>query len=234
MPASTGKRCVVNVATGPYAALQEDLVRSLASVGYMGGLLAWTEIPEGSPTHADDPYAFKLHAFLNAIDQGFRSVLWLDAPCVVTGPLDPLFERIETEGHLFITDGARLGNWASDACLGAFDLSRDGAMKLPLLNGTFIGLELANERSLRWLAQMRAARLRGLFRGPWLSEHAPTEVRAKKPGREIGFVSTDSRAWGHRHDEAVGSCIASTLGMAISPQAGLFNTDGAPVRSSKA
>src|SRR5438093_6077572 len=150
-PISPARRCIVNVATGHYAELQKDLVRSVASIGYKDSLLTWTEFPEGSPTHADDPYAFKLQAFLKANDQGFRSVLWLDAPCVVTRPPDPIFDRIEKEGHLFITDGARLGNWASDACLGAFDLPRDSAMKLPLLNGTFIGLDLTNDLSQRWL-----------------------------------------------------------------------------------
>lgn len=221
------------MATGPYARLQEELARSLASVGYRDGLLTWTEVPPGSPAHADDPYVFKLHAFLASLDRGFRSALWLDAPCIVTRDPNPIFDKIEREGHLFITDGARLGNWASDACLGAFGLSRDEAMELPLLNGTFIGLDLTNDRSLRWLGQMRAACLRGLFRGPWLSGHAPPEIRARNPERKTGFVSDDPRGWGHRHDEAVGSCLAHRLGMAVSPPAGLFNTEEAPVRSSK-
>jgi hypothetical protein len=233
MPASTAKRCVINVATGPYAELQKDLVHSLESIGYKDGLLTWTEFPPGSPTHADDPYAFKLFAFHEALKRDYTSVLWLDAPCLAIRSLDPIFEAIWNEGFLFVTDGARLGNWSSDACLQAFGLSRDKAMELPLLNGTFIGLQLGNPKSISWLGAMRAFLQLGLFRGPWLSEHAPPEVRAKKPGREIGFVSNDSRAWGHRHDEAVGSCIAYTLGMTISPLAGLFNTGDAPVRSTK-
>ncbi len=221
----TARRSILNVATGRYAPLQERLVRSLGDAGYRDGLITWTELPPGCPTHAETPYAFKLFAIREAEWQGFRSVLWLDAPCRAVAPLEPAFERIEKDGHLFVTGGERLGNWASDACLDAFGLTRDEAMGLPLLNGTFIGLTLPSP----WLDELQ--RRLDLLRGPWLSEHAPAEVRARKPARAIGFVSRDPRAWGHRHDEAVGSCIAHRLGMAVSPQEGLFNSEGAPIRS---
>lgn len=232
-PASSPRRCIVNVATGRYAPLQARLVESLRATGWPAGLLTWTGFPPGSPSHVDDPYGFKIFALRAAERGGDRTVLWLDAPCIAGGPLDPLFERIEKEGHLFVTSGQRLGNWASDECLAAAGLSRDDAMALPLLNGTFIGLDLSNERSRRWLDELQRACERGLFRGPWLSEHAPPGVRAMKPGRAVGFVSKDPRCWGHRHDEAVGSALAHRLGMAISPPERLFNTDGAPLRSSK-
>ena len=225
----TARRCVLNVATGRYAPLQQRLVESLAATGWRDGLLAWTTLPPGSPAHADDPYGFKVFAIREAERQGYRSVLWLDAPCLAAGPLPPLFERIERDGHLFVTGGEKLGRWASDACLDAFGLTRDEAMELPLLNGTFIGLTLPHP----WLDELQRRLEQGLFRGPWLSEHAPADVRAKKPGRETGFVSKDPRAWGHRHDEAVGSCIAHRKGLAISPQEGLFNSGAASIRISK-
>lgn len=223
----TARRCILNVATGRYAPLQERLVRSLVDAGYADGLLTWTDFPPGSPTHEDTPYAFKLFAIREAERRGYTSVLWLDAPCTAAGPVAPLFERIERDGHLFVTGGERLGRWASDACLEAFGLSRDAALELPLLNGTFLGLALPSP----WLDELQ--RRLDLLRGPWLSEHAPPDVRARKPERSIGFVSRDPRAWGHRHDEAVGSGIAHRLGMAISPQQGLFNLEGAPIRSDK-
>ena len=230
-PASPARRCVVNVATGRYAPLQARLVGSLRAAGWPGGLLTWTDLPPGSPTHDDAPYGFKVFALREAERRGHRSILWLDAPCVETRPLDPVFDRIEKEGHLFVTGGERLGNWASDECLAASTLPRDEAMELPLLNGTFIGLDLSNERSRRWLDELQRSCERGLFRGPWLSDHAPAEVRARKPGKAAGFVSNDPRCWGHRHDEAVGSALAHRLGLAISSQQGVFDTDDAPIRN---
>lgn len=209
-------RCIVNVATGRYIALQERLVRSLAEVNYRHGLLAWRDgLPPGCPSHDQSPYAFKVYALREAQRRGYRSVLWLDAPCVAVAPPDPLFDRIEREGHLFVTEGEKIGNWASDACLEEYSLARDEAMSLPLLIGTFIGLDLGKPRSREWLDALFRACEKGLFRGPYLSDHAPPHLLARKPEKPRGFVSADPRCWGHRHDEAVGSCLAFRLGLRI-------------------
>ncbi len=207
-------RCIVNVATDRYVPLQERLVKSLAAVKYRESLLAWKDgFPPGSPSHKKSPYAFKLHALRAAAERGHRIVLWLDAPCVAVRPLGPLFDRIEHGGHLLVAGDEKLGNWASDACLAAFKTTRDEAMGLKLMNGTFIGLDLANARSREWLDGLFRACGKGLFEGPYLSDHAPEAVKAVKPGKPQGFVSKDPRCWGHRHDEAVGSCLAARLGM---------------------
>src|SRR5205085_12452415 len=100
----TAKRCVLNVATGPYAALQLRLAKSLADQGWSGGLLTWTDrLPAGSPAHDVAPYAFKLYAISEALTKGFTSLLCLDAPCVAARPLDPVFQAIQREGHGFVT-----------------------------------------------------------------------------------------------------------------------------------
>jgi hypothetical protein len=189
----------------------------------------WAELPPGCPSHEEAPYGFKLAAIRQAERRGARSVLWLDAPCVATAPLAPTFDRIEETGHLFVTSGERLGNWSSDECLAAFGLTRDRAMALPLLNGTFIGLDLESALARRWFEGVERACREGLFKGAYLSDHAPADVRARKAGKPIGFVSPDPRCWGHRHDEAVGSALAYALGLAISPPAGLFNAPGAAI-----
>lgn len=231
----TGKRCVLNVATDRYVGLQMRLVASLRSVDYRGGLLTWTDtLPPHSPSHAEAPYAFKLFAVREALRQGYSTLLWLDSPCVAAGPLDPVFDRIEKEGHCFVAGEDRLGNWVSDECLEAFGLSRDAALTLKLMNGTFIGLDLSHARTRRWLEDMERFCADGLFRGAYLSEHAPAPIRARKPGKPVGPVSRDPRCWGHRHDESVGSCLAWRHGLALSPLGELFATGGpstAPVRS---
>jgi hypothetical protein len=205
---------------------------SLSETGWRGGLEVSTRIPPGCPSHEEAPYGFKLAAIRQAERGGFRTLLWLDSPCVAAGSVDPIFDRIEKEGHLLVTSGERLGNWSSDECLAAFGLSRDQAMSLPLLNGTFLGLDLASERTRRWLDALERACRDGLFRGAYLSDHAPADVRARKPGKPVGFVSPDPRCWGHRHDEAVGSALAHALELAISAPAGIFDTPGAPIRIS--
>jgi hypothetical protein len=213
-------RCIVNVATGDYVPLQKRLVESLR--GWPGALRLWEgSLPEGSPSHEEDPYAFKLYALAEA-GASHRYLLWLDSPVVAAGDTGPLWKRIERDGHLFVASKDRLGNWASDECLAAFGLTREAALGLPLMNGSCMGLDLGNARARRWFEELWGACRRGLFRGPYLSDQAPPDVRARKPGKPAGFVSRDPRCWGHRHDEAVGSCLAHLHGLSIEPPAPPF------------
>lgn len=198
--------------------LQDRLVRSLRSQGWSGGLLTWTDaLPPGSPSHEAAPYGFKLYAIAEALKKGFTSVLWLDAPCVAARPLDPVFDAIERDGHCFVSGEERLGNWASDECLRAFGLSRDQAMPMALLNGGFIGLDLEHARTREWYRRIVQQCEIGLFKGAALTEHAPADVRARNVDKDTGHLSDDPRCWGHRHDEAVGSCLAHLLGMGFTP-----------------
>jgi hypothetical protein len=233
MSTPVARRCILSVATNRYVGLQERLLQSLAAVGWRDALLAWTDaLPPGSPTHAEVPYAFKLFAIREALRRGHSSLLWLDSPCRAARSLDPLFDRIESEGHLFVGGDDRLGNWASDGCLAAFSLSRDEALELTLMNGTFIGLDFSHERTRTWFEEIERGCARGLFQGAYLSDHAPSAVRAAKAGKPVGFVSADPRCWGHRHDEAVGSCIAHRQGMPFTSQDGFFDlgqTRAAPI-----
>lgn len=213
-------RLILNVATGPYVALQRRLRESLRGVD----VLCWTDAwPPGSPSHAEAPYAFKLHAMAEARRRGAASVLWLDAPVVAAGDPAPVFERIERDGHLFVEGGDRLGNWIGDAALAAFGLDRDAALGLPLFQGTFIGLDL---RRGAWLDAMLDAAAKGLLNGPWFTEHAPAEARAREPAKPAGTASRDPRCWGHRHDEAIGSLLAERMGMSIAPAPDLFGPRG--------
>ena len=219
-------RCLLSVATGPYVPLQARLLASLRAIGWTD-VAAWTgELPPGSASHAEVPYGFKLRAFREAERRGATSLLWVDSPVVAAKDPAAVFERVEGAGHLFVTSGDRLGNWASDACLEAFGLTRDAAMELPLLNGTFIGLDLRDAKARAWLEGMEHAVAQGLFAGPWLTRHAPPEARARKPGKTPGSASNDPRCWGHRHDEAVGSCLAWKAGLRVAPAPELFGPDG--------
>jgi hypothetical protein len=221
---TAARRCILNVATGRYVPLQKRLLKSLSEIEWSGGVLTWTDtLPPGSPRHEEAPYGFKLHAIAAALRTGMPSVLWLDAPCVVARPLDPVFEKIERDGHCFVSGDEKLGNWTSDACLAAFGITRDQAMTMSLLNGAFIGLDLEHARTREWYRRISQQCEVGLFKGAALTEHAPAGVRARNVDKDTGHLSDDPRCWGHRHDEAVGSCLAHLLGMEFNPIGELFD-----------
>lgn len=223
MSTASARRAILNVATDRYIPLQDRLIKSLKATGWGGGVLTWTDqLPPGSPPHDAAPYGFKLYAIAEAMKKGSSSLLWLDAPCVATQPLDPVFEAIERDGHCFVSGEERLGNWASDDCLAAFGIPRDAAMSMPLLNGAFIGLDLEHARTREWFRRIVQQCEAGLFQGAALTEHAPAEVRARNVDKDTGHLSDDPRCWGHRHDEAVGSCLAPLLGMDITPHGEMF------------
>jgi hypothetical protein len=134
-----------------------------------------------------------------------------------------VFERIERDGHCFLSGGERLGNWASDDCLRAFGMTRGQAMELALLNGAFVGLDIEHARSREWYRRLAQQCEAGLFKGAALTEHAPPEVRARNVDKDSGHLSDDPRCWGHRHDEAVGSILAHLLGLEIKPTGELFD-----------
>ena len=208
----------MNVATGRYVPLQERLVKSLADHGWAGAVMTWADrLPPGSPSHEEAPYGFKLYAVAEAMKKGFTSLLWLDAVCVVARPLGAVFGAIERAGHCFVSGEERVGHWTSDECLAAFGLGRDQAMDMALLNGAFIGLDLEHARTREWYRRAVQQCEAGLFKGAALTDHAPADVRARNVDKDTGHLSDDPRCWGHRHDEAVGSCLAHALGMEFTP-----------------
>ena len=224
MSTRTAKRCILNVSTSRYVPYQKRLVKSLSDQKWPGRVVTWAgRLPADSPPHEEAPYAFKLFAVAEATKMGFSSVLWLDSVCVATRPLEPIFKSIERYGHCFVSGDERLGNWASDDCLRAFAISRNQAMNLSLLNGAFIGLDLEHSTTREWFRRALQQVKAGLFKGAALTEHAPPDVRARNHDKDTGHLSDDPRCWGHRHDEAVGSCLAHALGMDFMKVGGYFD-----------
>ncbi len=196
--------CIVNVAVGPkshYFDWQHRLAASLDDVGYTDARMFWTgEVPPGSPSHDEVPYAMKPAAFLAARAAGHRHVLWCDAAIWARRDLGGVFESIRRWGHLFFYNGYLCGNWITDAALDKQGLTRDEAMTIPDFTGCCMGLDLESEKSAEFLRLWHAASIDGVsFVGDWTNEHKQ--------------CSPDPRCMGHRHDQVIGSIIAHRLGM---------------------
>lgn len=198
------KCCIVNVATpgrDNYLKAQQRLKDSLEQWKFEGTFLAWTgEYPPGSPTHQDVPYGFKVYAFREALRQGFRYILWLDASIWAVGDVTPVFDHIERKGWVMEYAGHTISQWINDNALDYFGLTREESQVMLMYgNGGFLGLNFDFPKCREFLDQWERACKAGAFNGSWSD---------------------------HRHDMTCGSVVACRLGMTYHP-AGKYLVFGA-------
>ena len=198
------RRCVVSLATDhrrfpeALARLRESLERHAPGVP----VLAWEhgELPPGSPVHEDVPFAFKPFALAEARRRGFDTLLWMDAACVAVRSLEPVFDRIESRGHVLFRNGTRrVGEWAAPHALAALGVSREEAMEMPELNAAALGLRSGHPFLDQWLEEAR---------------------------RGTAFRGDKSE---HRHDQSVAGVLAARLRMRPLPRGLVHLRPGRPV-----
>lgn len=180
--------CITNVAVGGwYLKGQDRLRKSLSDVGYQGRGLWFDKTPANRPPHSHTPYAFKLGALVQAASAGYEVVMWADASMWATQPVEPIFEHARQHGAALWRAGWSVGEWTSDAALPKLGMSRDEAMKIPLLVGGLVAICLSHPSGRQLLSLWSDfSNDRVSFKGPWSNE--------KKQ------ASKDPRVLGHRHD----------------------------------
>lgn len=185
-------KCIINLATGRYVVGQDRLKNSLNEVGYDGDFMGWTaENQIGAPPHNQNPYAFKIYGFDEALRQGYKKILWVDASIWAIKPLDPIWEGLNEHGYVKQYAGHLCGTWSNDRQLEYFGVNRDEAMKMEMYgNGGFLALDfdvpIAQEFFKRWKQSM----LDGQFKGSWNNDN--------------NCESSDPRCKGSRHDMICG------------------------------
>ncbi len=211
-------RAVVMVGVSATRALQPYVMRfreSFKKFACSQEMMIWDKHswPEGSPPHQMCHYAFKVHAVMAAIARGHRQVLWFDSSCYAIRPIEPLWKRLERDGHVLIEDANWLGNFSSDHSLAHFGVTRDEAMTIHLLSGTCWGVNIDVPRSLEFVTRLRELAVPKHFNGTHVSRLADVAKEHPRPGTEGAQMSHDERCWGHRSDEVYMGLLARELGM---------------------
>jgi hypothetical protein len=214
---STSRRCIVTLGIAPtYAPPLPVVIRrfgpalarlkaGLVHHGFQGGVLVWDrEFPAGCPPDCHAWYAYKPFCVQAARDQGYETILWLDASIVVKAPLEPLFERIEQDGYLLVEEDHSVGEYCSDDALFTLDLGREESFQLRSCWSCAVGLSLRDPKATEFLRQWLGYAVDGTtFPGPkWSGVHGAPRT-----------ASEDPRVKGHRHDQTAASVIAWRLGM---------------------
>ena len=192
---------IINLATGRYIVGAERLKQSLLDNNYKGDFLFFTEESQvGSPTHFENPYAFKTYAIQYALNLGYTKILWLDASVYAINDIDIVWKTIEEQGFLMKFSGWYSGTWANDFSLNYFNITREEAFNMPMYGDAgLLGLNFESEIANLFFDKWHKSSQDGVFKGAW-NNNEKTE-------------SQDERCLGHRHDMTAGSIIANLLGM---------------------
>jgi hypothetical protein len=179
--------------------------RGLRQVNYCGAFLAWDQrYPDGSPTEEQAHCAFKPFCFAEALAQGYRFVLWLDAGVRIRRTLDPLFESIQRRGYLLFPEMHSTGEYCKDDALAPLGITREESFAIPSCRAAVVGLDLGSPTPLEFLRRWKERAADGItFPGPKWSGAYGWPLKA----------SLDPRVKGHRHDQTAASVIAHQLGM---------------------
>lgn len=208
------RKAIVNCAVeqGFYLPLQE---RVLAACKQFGGdaELFFGGYPDGCPSHLTHQYVFKVRAMEQAIQQGFRRILWVDCRCRPIKSFQPIWDCIEQTGYYVGQQGdATLGQWCSDTALALFGISRETANEIILLRGGVFGLNLDEPEGWEIWRSYKALCDLGAFTGAHQNQPG-APITEWGGGKLKGHVSNDPAVGGHRHDESALSFALWNLGL---------------------
>lgn len=157
----------------------------------------------GSPSHSDNPYAFKYFAIEKVRSIGYTTVIWCDSILKLQKSITPLIQEVQDAGIYLQNDShLKSGTWANDTCLAYFGVTRDEAMEIPCIWACFMGFNFAKPQTHEFMRRWKAALDAGVFRG--------------KHTNEKHTESNDPRCQGHRHDQSAAELIAHQMKLTLS------------------
>jgi len=170
------------------------------------------EYPPGSPTHQENPYAFKAYAFKWAVDNGYKRALWLDSSVVPNKNPEPLFKKISENGYLILLNGWTNAVWSTETQLKYYGFTREQAKNVPHPIGGIIGMDFTNPIGKNMYDKFIQAADAGIFRGSWTNKKHE--------------VSEDPTVLGSRHDQTCLGFIAYELGLEYSVHLAAYQNHG--------
>ena len=163
------------------------------------------EYPPESPTHQENPYAFKAYTLNWCRNNGYNVALWLDAAIWANKDPCSIFEHIEKQGYILLKNGDwNQGQWSTDTQLKYYNRTREEAFNIQHPMASMFGLSFTHPVGIQIFDRYFKAAKDGIFIGPWWNKNKE--------------VSDDERVVGSRHDQTCLGYIANDLGL-------LFNDD---------
>lgn len=171
---------VVNFSTPPYFPGQERLKNSLGGVK----TLLFRNSIDGSPSHQESPYEFKVHAIEKAFELD-DIVLWADSSMYVVGDISKMEQLIINDGYYMEEAGHYVKTWCNQYTRNYFNLTPEED-HYTMFSAGLLGLNKHNTQAMSFFEQWKESAKAGCFRGDWKD---------------------------HRHDMTCASIIAQRMGM---------------------
>lgn len=150
---------------GHYPAGIDRLQRSLIFNGWAGDLLMLKDYPVNSPSHQENPYAFKPYLFNHVFNLGYKVALWLDSSFwAVRNPM-PMLDFINDNGLYFFKSGYPLSATATDYLLSVSDEVRENLIDVPEFATGAIGINIENPNGKEFFSRWFNYCDIGAFRG---------------------------------------------------------------------
>jgi hypothetical protein len=152
---------------------------------YCGIPILLGSYPEGSTNnHAEIPYAFKVDIIKEAIDKGYKQIIWADSTVLMAKNVNRLLAYAAEHGvAAFDNLGHPLYKWISDYALQKLNIPESVLPVIPQIMACVIIFDIENVRGKRIFDRWYAASRDGVSFQNYGSDRP-------------GFIS-------HRHDQAV-------------------------------
>ena len=192
---STIKHCVINAGIGAwYPQGTKRIERSLNYHGFVVDFLGWNEWPNDN-FDKSCIYHMKASAFEQAINAGYKLILWMDCSAWAIKSITPIFDIINTQGYYFQRSGYNCAQTCNDFSLNYFGINRDTAETYHDTATGVFGVNLDNPQGLEFITRWINAEYDGVFIG---SRHHDSQ-------------STDPRFLFHRQDQSAASLIINQM-----------------------
>lgn len=122
----------------------------------------------GSPTHKENPYAFKVYAIRKAIEMGYSKVLWCDSPLVYQGGFERL-ENIFDKYDFFAYDniGFSVGDFTNIKTKQEYGYSNEEYDNMPMIMACFMGFDFSSGLANNIFKEYTMSMEEGDFIGDW-------------------------------------------------------------------
>lgn len=217
----------MNVSTGQYILGHDRLKVTLAQHAPDTMFISWRDqLPPGSPSHREVPYAFKAYALEYAESLGFTQLLWADASIVPIRSLEPIWEQAAEHGAWVSDNGWSSADWCADAAYAdlfpGMELEEARAInkeiKHPVATAFAVDLNHVVGRAL--LRDYSRLARTNAFKGPWFNSNYPGNPPPDAMGWSAACGPVTTR--GHRHDQQALGVICSELGIPLTAPPAYF------------